>query len=121
MDEEQIVDFEAERAYVFDPGEEWEPPGVVLATTPGRDGVPTVDDDLDMDIHAAPRYYPNYRAGETYVVTRPVGIGTEFPRWRDFAAWALSKFGVVLEWYAMNGRASARVYKPGFGNRKVSN
>jgi hypothetical protein len=83
--------------------EEWEPTPVVHTYTPGRDGVPTVDDDLDADPHAAPRVYPAWTSDETLVRSGPVGdgkrAGRRFANRLEAREYWEARGGPVLEEY----------------------
>lgn len=113
--EPRRIDFGAERSQVATTagtgghGAAWEPVKVVLAATAGRDGVPTVDDNLDDDPHAAPRVYPSWRSEETFVVSRPRDAGSRLKARREI----LDKFGHILEEAATATKWCFRVYRPG--------
>lgn len=100
----------------------WEPSARVYPSTPGRDGVPTIDDNLDEDPHAAPRSYPAWGPGDTFVVTGPVGEGDynyamnsrlRFSTTYAARKYAVARYGAVLEEYALPHRWSFRVPVPG--------
>lgn len=55
------------------PGKGWEPSKLVRSFHPGRDGLPTIDDDPSVDPHVFPRVYPAWKDGETFVVSGPCG------------------------------------------------
>ncbi len=104
---------------------EWGPQKLVRVGHPGRDGncVPTIDDDMDGDPHVAPRSYPAWKDGETFVVSGPLGdYGNDFSRLgrgRPFHTrkaarqWAKEKYGFILEETLLKGRYCMRVPVPG--------
>lgn len=113
----QAPDFgqEMEEAKSLWGGDEWKPPDVVFGGTPGRDGVPSVDDDLDEDPHAAPRTYPAWTSENSFVVSGgPMASKESLRLTRSQAvAWAKKKYGMVYEAYNMSeGRWALRVPKP---------
>lgn len=109
----ETFSLEAEREQAYElMGQEWEPATVVIPGTPGRDGVPTCDDDLDIDIHAAPREYPDYHKDETFVITYTLGPDGRFPTRREAARFAAAKYGHIYQVYGVPGKFVARVRKP---------
>lgn len=54
-------------------GQKWEPQRLIRPGAPGRDGLPTIDDDPSEDVHVFPRVYPAWGPGETFVVSGPLG------------------------------------------------
>lgn len=111
------VDFddEMEDAKALWGGEQWEPPTVVFGGTPGRDGVPNYDDDLDRDPHAAPRTYPDWTSENSFVVSGGPEHAKESLRMNRAQAlkWAKEKYGMVYERYQLpEGRWAFRVPKP---------
>lgn len=102
-------------------GENWEPPRVIDHRTPGRHGVPTIDDDLDNDYLVAPVSYPDYNEADTFVISGTVGpfkAPSDTPGRRHFRLrkeareWVLNKYGQILEEYRAPYKWMYRVYKP---------
>jgi hypothetical protein len=96
--------------------EEWAPTEVVHTFTPGRDGVPTVDDDLDADPHAAPRVYPAWDADSTLVRSGPIGReskrrGRAFATRQEARAYWTERGGPILEEYRIFRGYAFRQYK----------
>lgn len=54
-------------------GEAWKPQALIRFSAPGRDSLPTIDDDPTTDPHVFPRIYPAWADGETFVVSGPLG------------------------------------------------
>ena len=108
--------------------DEWDPRTWTPATqlgpgAPGRGGVPTIDDDLDRDPDAAPASYPAWGPGETFVVSGPLGAapdgpGRRFPDRPTARAWALGRYGAVLENCYHADRWAYRVPVPGPAGEK---
>ena len=104
---------------------EWKANPLLRVGHPGRDGncVPCVDDDMDNDPHVAPRSYPAWRDGETFVVSGPVGDygadfsqlgkGRPFHTRREARKWAKEKYGAIIEEVLLKGRYCIRVPVPG--------
>jgi hypothetical protein len=93
----------------------WTPPRVVDRFTPGRDGVPTIDDDLDRDPHAAPRSYPAWTSETSFVVGGSVGPNGRWKTRREAREWARKKYKVILEEYQGVLKIHFRVNKPKVG------
>lgn len=96
--------------------EPWEPAQVVHTYTPGRDGLPTVDDDLDHDPHAAPRVYPAWTSTETFVRSGPIGpegkrAGRRFPTRMEARAYWEQRGGPILEEYRIFRGYAFRQFK----------
>lgn len=130
----------------------WTPQMFVRAAHPGRDGnaVASYDDRPWADPHVFPRTYPAWKAGETFVVSGPLGDwnarhppppdrikpvkrkgqgrrnnerdpdpssgtarGRFFRTRREARAWAMDKYGAVMEEYATKGKWAMRVPVPG--------
>lgn len=104
----------------------WRPARNLDMNAPGRQGVPTVDDDLDLDPHAAPQSYPAWLPGQTRVVSGPVGdyardnpglIGFHAnmqwyrSRWESYRE-VEKKYGPILEVYHLTNRYCYRVRNP---------
>jgi hypothetical protein len=119
-----------EELEAYGPAHTWEPGRRLHMSAPGRDGfrgVPTVDDDLDMDVHAAPRVYPDHNNSrtrpDTMVVSGPLGDSRHnlpmshpdlrFATLAEARAAAVERFGAVLEDIALPGRWCFRVSVPG--------
>lgn len=112
-----------ERERYFPGGAQWEPATIVRSTTPGRDGVPTIDDNLDADVHAAPRSYPAWNAANSMVVS---GLWAEvdeesgylynsklkFKTRAEMRKAMREKYGHIYEEYSIRGRWCVRVPKP---------
>lgn len=102
----------------------WEPATFVTITSPGRpnNAPPSYDDDLDTNPHAAPKVYPAWKPGETFVVSGPYGTfepgqpvprGTLYPSRSAARRWAMGKYGAILEEYGLPNKWAFRVPTPG--------
>lgn len=115
-----------EELQAYGPASSWEPGKRLHVSAPGRDGfrgVPTCDDDLDNDVHAAPRVYPDHNNSatrpDTLVVSGPLGESrtnhlvthrdARFPTLAEARKWAIDRWGAVLEDIALPGRWCFRV------------
>lgn len=114
-------------------GLRWEPQRLIRSFHPGRDGLPTIDDDPDTDPHVFPRTYSAWNPGETFVVSGPCGDyqdttpgppnssdpssglsrGRFFKTRRLAQKWALEKYGAILEEYLVKRKWCIRVPVPG--------
>lgn len=112
------IDLQAEHDEYYGEGDPWRPPTAVMCSTPGRDGVPYYDDNLDLDVHAAPRSYDAWGPDETFVVSGTLGPKGRWGSRIQARQWMLAKFGVILEEYAISGKAAFRTWKPGYGPQK---
>jgi hypothetical protein len=90
-------------------GDKWRPEAVIMPHTAGRSGVPTIDDDLDADPHAAPLSYPAWRSEDTFVVTR---YREQYGTRREARKAIEEQFGPVLEERMAANKWCFRVYKP---------
>ena len=99
----------------------WEPEQRQTPGTPGRNCLPTIDDDPDQDPHVFPRSYPAWGPGETFVTTGLLGPADapnprglrRFEKRSLARAWALEKYGHIFEEMPVKNRYAFRVPMPG--------
>jgi hypothetical protein len=106
----------------------WRPAKEIDALVPGRDGVPTIDDDLDHDPDAAPRSYSAWTDESSVVLSGPCGDWakehpTEVGYCNREGTWYRSRFqarvvegerhGPILESYRLPNRWCFRFNRPG--------
>lgn len=101
----------------------WRPASQLGPGAAGRTGVPYYDDDPDHDPDAAPASYPAWLPGETFVVSGPVGPkgagpGRGFGSRAEARAWAVERYGAVLESVYHANRWALRVPVPGDAGRR---
>lgn len=112
-DEPEVRATPSEWEQFYPRGKEWEPPEEISSTVPGRYGVPTIDDDLDSDPHAAPISYPSWTSDNSFVVSGTVGfVGARWLTRREARKWAKEKYGFIFEEYVISGKIAMRVPKP---------